>query len=89
MHFDISGTESEIAELEKLAGAPDFYNDMDNAQKVLQKSKQLTDKIDRYKNLYTQWEDLVTLVSLGNEMEDLSVLDEVKTGYEELILPSY
>jgi len=57
---------------------------MESAQKVLQKTKQLTDKINKYKGLYTQWEDLVTLVSLGNEMEDLSVLDEVKEGYEDL-----
>ncbi len=84
MHFDISGIESEIAELEKISGAPDFYNDMETAQKVLQKSKQLSDKVSRYKNLYSMWEDTVTLVSLGNEMEDLSVLDEVKEGYVEL-----
>ena len=57
---------------------------MDSAQKVLQKSKQLSDKVERYNKLYGAWEDMVTLVSLGNEMEDLSVLDEVKTGFEAL-----
>ena len=57
---------------------------MDAAQKVLQKTKQLSDKVEKYKNLYTQWEDLVTLVALGNEMEDLSVLDEVVEGYGKL-----
>ena len=85
MHFDIAGTEAEIAELEKLSGAPDFYNDMESAQKVLQKTKQLNDKIERYNALYSQWEDMVTLVALGNEMEDLSVLDEVVAGHDELI----
>ncbi len=85
IHFNISATEKEIAELEELTGAVDFYDDMENAQKVLQKTKQLKDKIERYNNLFGEWEDLVTLVSLGNEMEDLSVLDEVKEGYDALI----
>lgn len=58
---------------------------MDNAQKVMQKLKQLKDKESKFKNLYTHWEDLVTLVSLGNEMEDLSVLDEVREGYAKFV----
>lgn len=60
----------------------DFYSDMEQAQKIMQNIKQLKDKVGRFKKLYGDWEDLVTLVSLGNEMEDLSVLDEVKVGYE-------
>ncbi len=57
---------------------------MENAQKVMQKAKQLKDKVERFTSLHRHWEDLVTLVSLGNEMEDLSILDEVKDGYKEL-----
>jgi len=60
----------------------DFYSDMEQAQKIMQNIKQLKDKVERFKKLYGDWEDLVTLVSLGNEMEDLSVLDEVKSGFE-------
>lgn len=85
MHFDISGTETEISKLEKLSGTPDFYSDMENAQKILQKTKQLSDKVKKYKDLYGTWEDLVTLVALGNEMEDISLLDEIKQGYDELV----
>lgn len=85
MHFDISGTETEISKLEKLAGEPDFYSDMENAQKILQKTKQLSDKVKKYKDLYGTWEDLLTLVALGNEMEDLSLIDEIKEGYNELV----
>lgn len=73
---------SEIEQLEKQTATPDFYNDMEAAQKVLQNVKQLKDKVERYNHLYSEWEDLVTLISLGNEMEDLSVLPEVKDGYE-------
>ena len=58
---------------------------MDAAQKVLQKTKQLADKLARYETLHTEWEDLKTLVELGNEMEDLSVLGEIKTGTDALV----
>ncbi len=59
---------------------------MDNAQKIMQKSKQLKDKVARFEALSRHWEDLVTLVSLGIEMEDVSVLDEVKQGYQSFTL---
>jgi peptide chain release factor 2 len=57
---------------------------MQRAQKVLQQLKHLKDKMDRFENLRSTWEDLVTLVSLGIEMEDGSVLDEIKEGYSNL-----
>lgn len=75
---------SKIEELEQETAAPDFWEDMDNSQKVLQKTKQLKNKVDKYEELKTSWEDLLTLVELGNEEEDLSLLDEIKDGVKEL-----
>lgn len=57
---------------------------MDESQKILQKIKQYKQKVENYERMYTDWEDLLTLVELGNEEEDLSVLDEVKNGLKEL-----
>lgn len=57
---------------------------MEESQKVLQKIKQLKHKDESYDKLHGQWEDLMTLVELGNEEEDLSVLDEVKSGLKDL-----
>ncbi len=57
---------------------------MDAAGKVLQKTKGLRDKIERYESLHTDWEDLSTLVMLAIEEDDDSVLDEVKTGFDAL-----
>ena len=58
---------------------------METAQKILQKSKQLSDKVSRYTALYQHFEDMVTLVSLGIEMEDASVVGEVKEGHKRLV----
>lgn len=50
----------------------------------MQKIKGLRDKITRYRELKSLWDDLKTLVELAIEEDDESVLDEVKTNYKKL-----
>lgn len=50
----------------------------------MQKIKGLRDKIARYCELKSLWDDLKTLVELAIEEDDESVLDEVKTNYKKL-----
>lgn len=52
----------------------------------MQKIKGLRDKIARYRELKSLWDDLKTLVELAIEEDDESVLDEVKTNYKKLTL---
>jgi len=78
MHFDIAGTMSEIASLEEKSAAPDFWDDMEQSQKVLQRTKQLKDKVERYEALQSAWEDALVLIDLANEENDESMLGEIK-----------
>ncbi|MBQ1947936.1 MAG: peptide chain release factor 2 [Clostridia bacterium] len=80
--LDIDETEKLVEELTKKSEDPAVYNDMDAYQKLMREIRQHTIKLERYKALYTQWEDLTTLIELSDEMEDLSTLEEVKTGVE-------
>lgn len=57
---------------------------MENSQKVLQLTKQLKNKAERFYALDSKRDDLITLAELGDEEEDLSVLPEIKQGYSEL-----
>ena len=50
----------------------------------MQKIKGLRDKIARYRELKSLWDDLKTIVELAIEEDDESVLDEVKTNYKKL-----
>lgn len=84
IHFDISNTENKIEQLEKLSTAPDFYNDMNEAQKTLQTIKQYKHKVNRYKALVNQYEDLMILVQLAIEEDDDSLENEIKEGYSTL-----
>lgn len=82
--LNIEKTKDEVKELEELSMKPEFYNDLENSQKTMQKIKQLKAKIARYEKLYSDWEDLLTLVDLAIAEEDTSVLDEVKQSFEAL-----
>lgn len=74
-----------VEELEEIAGDPEFWNDMEKAQGILQQTKQLKNKIESYDNLKTLYEDVMTLIEMGNEMDDESVVPEVKDMKEKFI----
>ena len=84
IHFEIPKTNSEIEELEQHSSADGFWDDMENSQKILQKLKQLKNKVARYETLKSDWEDMVALVELAIEEDDESLLGEISDGYAAL-----
>ena len=82
--LDLDSARHEIARLEAEAAVDGFWNDRENSQKVLQRTKQLQSKTAKYDRLRSQWEDLTTLVEMAIEEEDGSLLDEVTEGYAAL-----
>ena len=59
--LNIVQLEEEIKQLEEETAKDGFWDDLENSQKVLQKTKQLKNKVDAYNGLFTKWEDLVVL----------------------------
>ena len=51
---------------------------MEKSQKILQKTKQLKDKVERYEKLKSSWEDALVLIDLANDENDESMLPDVK-----------
>ena len=80
--LDIAGTIEEIKKLEDESAQDGFWDDMENSQKVLQRTKQLKDKVEKYEKLVTDWEDALVLCDLANEENDESMLGEVKAAVE-------
>lgn len=66
--------------MEQKASEPDFWNDMEKSQKILQRTKSLRDKLEKFCNLESRWEDLIVLNQLGLEEGDESVIPEVEEG---------
>lgn len=82
--LDVDSAKEEIVQLHEKAAAPDFWNDMNNAQKILQRSKQLENKCAKFEKLTSDWEDLTTMVEMAMEENDESLLDEITSGYDGL-----
>ena len=70
---------SELKELQDQMSAPDFWNDIDSANKINQRAKLVENKLKRYEKLVSAAEDLDTLVEMAEEENDDSLVEELKT----------
>lgn len=70
--------------MEEQAAESGFWDDMENSQKVLQKTKNLKEGLKRFEDLMSRFEDIYTLIELGLEEEDGSVIPEVEEGIRSL-----
>lgn len=72
----------EVEMLENKAAEPGFWDNMEAAQKVLQKTAALKQKDETYMKLCARTEDALALVEMGDEAEDLSLLPEAQAEIE-------
>ena len=72
----------EIAELELKSSQPNFWDDPSDSQTVLQRLRYLQNMEESYKKLCALWEDTLTAIEIAEEMEDLSLFDEIKSDSE-------
>lgn len=72
---------AECDALEQQSQAPDFYNDQSNMQFVLQKLKQIKNKIDSYNKLRGRAEDALLLSEMALSEGDDSLLSEIESEY--------
>ncbi|HEY5467241.1 MAG TPA: peptide chain release factor 2 [Clostridia bacterium] len=82
LHID--HVSDEISELEARAQEPGFWDDQDKAQKVQTRVKHLQRKLDSFREMERQREDLLVLCELGSEAEDADLLAEVVDGMAKL-----
>lgn len=68
---------SKIEELEALAASDGFWDDMENSQKVLQRTKNLKSKVEKYESLATEYDDTLVLIEMADSEEDDSYVDEI------------
>ena len=83
--FDIEKLNGELAVLDEMASAPDFWSDAEKSQQVIQRTKQIKEKLNAISEFRRHWEDLTALIDLAIEFEDDSQLKEIEDGYASLI----
>ena len=71
--------------------APGFWDDPDRSNKQMKELKNMKDTVGVYQKLATQYDDILTLIQMGYEENDESLipeiqaeLDEFKTEFDEL-----
>lgn len=72
----------EVEMLEHKSAEPGFWDNMQEAQKVTQRMAGLKAKDEGYQKLATRLDDCLALVEMGDEAEDLSLLEEIQGEME-------
>lgn len=75
---DLTSLESQIADLEQQASAPDLWDDQDKAQQVTSNLSRAKAEHDRVTGMDTRIDDLEALVELGQEEDDADTLVEAE-----------
>ena len=63
--------------------APDFWDDTEVSQAKMKELKSLKDDIETYGHLEQQYEDIETLLEMGYEENDASLIPEIEEALSE------
>ncbi|MFA9558948.1 peptide chain release factor 2 [Evansella sp. AB-rgal1] len=83
--LDLEEKETRIAELEEYMSEPNFWNDQDNAQKVISETNVLKGSVNKYRELESSHEDLEVSYELVKEEGDEELAEELTSGVKELL----
>ena len=67
---------SKINSLEEETAKPGFWDDPAGSQKLLQEIKGMRNKVESFEKLQGMYEDVLTLIELGMEEQDTSIITE-------------
>lgn len=80
--LNLDAAAQEIEELEMASSRPEFWNDVENSQKVQKRLALLKGKVEKFQKLQSSWEDMVTLCEIAVEENDDSLLPELEEQYD-------
>lgn len=80
--FDHASIDKKIKETEATIALPNFWDDTENAQKVMNDLKYLKGRVEPWRDLIAEVDDIQTLYELALEGEEQSVEDEIRPQLE-------
>jgi len=83
IHFDLAGLKIKQKDLTERSEKQDFWDDQESATGVLKEKKTIENKIEEYESIAALVEDVETLIQMAEEEGDRSLIDEIKSSYEE------
>ncbi|MBM6668373.1 peptide chain release factor 2 [Lacrimispora saccharolytica] len=76
--LDLANKERRIEELERRMEEPDFWDRPEEAQELMKQLSSMKDDRDTYQRLVSAKEDMETLIEMGYEENDASVIPEIQ-----------
>ena len=83
--LNLESTAQEVDFLEAKSGSDGFWDNPEKAQQVVQRLKQLKDKLEAQEKRRSAWDDMMVMCEMGNEEEDESFLPELESEYAALV----
>ncbi|HBI72757.1 MAG TPA: peptide chain release factor 2 [Lachnospiraceae bacterium] len=83
--LDLADKNNRIKEIEQIMEEPGFWDDADKTQALMKELKNLKDTVETFHQLKTRYEDVETLIQIGYEENDPSLLPEVSEAMDEFI----
>ena len=88
IHFDIQRLEKELKELEEQTMQEGFWNDQKNSSKVLTEIKSRKSKVTKYKEIFSELENILELIELvkieQDEALESEIISDSKKIYKEI-----
>ncbi|MFV8826496.1 peptide chain release factor 2 [Alkalihalobacterium sp. APHAB7] len=82
--LDLEAKETRMSELDERMAEPEFWNDQDTAQQIINESNALKEMVVTYKELQEKYDDLEVTYELAKEEGDDSFMDELDEGVTSL-----
>lgn len=82
--FDLERLRKDQLDLEEISFQEGFWNDVEKAQTIMQKSKALKDQIDEYDAILEKISDVEIMIELLEEEEELYLYEEISRSLGEI-----
>ncbi len=79
--FDVASLESRLDEINKEMEAEGFWNDNEKAARVMQEKKNAERKLESFRKLEGDYEDLQVLIEMAEEEDDESLVPEIESAF--------
>nr|WP_330389263.1 peptide chain release factor 2 [Parasporobacterium paucivorans] len=78
MHFDVAVKEARISEIERIIEDPKFWENADASHDLMKEINELKKMTESHSRIYRKFEDIETLIEMGIEENDESLVEEAK-----------
>ena len=82
--FDIENSKERVEELHNKAAEPGFWDDLETSQKVLQETRTLESRLEKYSKLTQSAEDIEVMLEMAAEEDDEGMIADIEAELKSL-----